>query len=379
MKQTSCDPLFVFAGGGTGGHIFPGLAVAESLMDALPQSRILFLSTGRPVEDRIFAGADFETLLTPAIRMRDMIRHPMRFVAAFVKATSIAKRIIREQQPAAIIGLGGVASVPLIRVAKKTPVVLLEQNVLPGRTTRWLAKRHAVMLSFNRTRAWLPNSDQHIVTGNPVQKSIQALVQPASDGRSTKSRQTLLVLGGSQGSQQVNAAVIAAVTALRSEFGAWKILHQTGAEDCERTRRAYQDLGIDHDVQEFFTDMGSIYRQATLAICRSGATTLAELALSGVPSIFIPYPNAKDDHQTLNARHFVDAQAALMVDSQDRSQVPAALQEALTTVIGNVNTLPSMRQKMLAEGIPDAAKNVAREILNRIQLPEGTTLDSTND
>ena len=193
MKQTSCDPLFVFAGGGTGGHIFPGLAVAESLMDALPQSRILFLSTGRPVEDRIFAGADFETLLTPAIRMRDMIRHPMRFVAAFVKATSIAKRIIREQQPAAIIGLGGVASVPLIRVAKKTPVVLLEQNVLPGRTTRWLAKRHAVMLSFNRTRAWLPNSDQHIVTGNPVQKSIQALVQSASDGRSTKSRQTFQV------------------------------------------------------------------------------------------------------------------------------------------------------------------------------------------
>ena len=364
-------PLFVFAGGGTGGHLFPGIAVADALVELEPRSRILFVSTGRPVEITVLAEFGFDTQLMPTIRVSDLLRHPIRFASSFWRATRVCKQLVRDRKPAAIIGLGGVASVPLIRVAKGIPVVLLEQNVLPGRTTRWLAKQHPVLMSFERTRKWLPNSAAHVATGNPVQASIRQLFdqEPLAEPPQKKA---LLVLGGSQGSKQVNDAVLACATELRGDLAGWSILHQTGPGEADRIRDAYAQLGLQFEVQEFFSNMASVYQRATIAIARSGATTLAELAIAGVPAIFIPYPEAKDDHQTLNAQHFVEAEAAFMVNSHDRENVSTELRRLLSSLVSNAPLRTSMRTQMRAAAVPDAAQNVAREILARVRANSGT-------
>jgi UDP-N-acetylglucosamine--N-acetylmuramyl-(pentapeptide) pyrophosphoryl-undecaprenol N-acetylglucosamine transferase len=365
------NPLFVFAGGGTGGHLFPGIAVGEALKELVPDSRILFLHTGRPVEESVLADAGFETLFIPPIRTRDLLKHPLRFASAFLKATRECKRIVKDRQPAAIIGLGGVASVPLIRVARNRTVVLLEQNVLPGRTTRWLAKRHPVLMSFERTRTWLPNPHKHIVTGNPVARSIANLFRPETP---LPKKNCLLILGGSQGSSQVNEAVLSSVSELRDELKSYTIIHQTGSSDCERVRGSYQQLGLRHEVQEFFTDMADVYSKASIVVARSGATTLAELAIAGIPAIFIPYPNAKDDHQTINAQQFVESGAALLVDSHHAAHMASDLSKRLKSLIADDTLRKSMAGKMRSLATPDAARNVAREILERVHSVSGEQL-----
>jgi UDP-N-acetylglucosamine--N-acetylmuramyl-(pentapeptide) pyrophosphoryl-undecaprenol N-acetylglucosamine transferase len=359
------DSLFVFVGGGTGGHLVPGLAVAEALIRLVPHSTIMFLHTGREVEKTILASVDHEIQLIPLVRTRDILRHPFRFVSAFWKATRTCQKIVRHRKPTAIIGLGGVASVPMIRVAKKTPVVLLEQNVLPGRTTRWLAMRHPVLMSFEQTRDLLPNPDAHVLTGNPVSRTLCDLsVNTVQDSDET----TLLVLGGSQGSRQVNDAVIASVKQLGAAMKRVVIVHQTGSGDCDRVREAYEQMGIQHEVQEFFGDMHNLYQRATIAVARSGATTLAELAIAGIPSIFIPYPQAKDDHQTVNARQFVEAGAAVMVDSHDTANVASQLQQHLSELLNDAALRESMRTQLQTLAMPNAADNVAQEIIRRANI-----------
>jgi UDP-N-acetylglucosamine--N-acetylmuramyl-(pentapeptide) pyrophosphoryl-undecaprenol N-acetylglucosamine transferase len=367
LQASSDGPLFVFTGGGTGGHLFPGLAVAETLLAQVENARVLFLSTGRHVEEQIFKNAEVETELTPQIRLRDAIRHPFRFVTSYLKAKRIAKRIIRELKPAAIIGLGGIASVPLIRLAGGIPVVLLEQNVLPGRTTRWLAKKYPVMMSFQRTADWLPKSANHVLTGNPILESIRNLLTDSSStGATGTTQKTLLVLGGSQGSRQVNDSVLDAVSKLRDDLSSWTIHHQTGPSESDRVRSAYDELGIGNDVQEFFTDMSSRYQQATLAISRSGATTLAELALAGVPAIFIPFPQARDDHQTLNALHYVDQGAARLIDSHQPLSVGSELRDTLNDLIRtSPDSLQAMRIRMKEQAKPNAAEEVVQAILSQ--------------
>lgn len=343
--------LCLFAGGGTGGHVFPGLAVAEALRER-GGWECAFIGSERPGEAGWVRDAGFEHVPLPVEPLSTLWRRPWRFVSGNRRALIEAARIANERRAAAIVGLGGYASVPGLRAAYRPPrpLILLEQNVIPGRVTRWWAKSAAtICISFEATREFLPRSARTVVTGNPVRPSVAAL---ASQPRFEPAQPTLLILGGSQGAAALNDAVLQLVSAYRPWFEGWSIIHQTGAQQEREVRAVYKSLRMPAETAAFFPDMAAVYRRATLAFARAGATTLAELACAGLPSILVPYPRAADDHQRANAREFHQAGAALIAEQGEHPNVTAGrIAEAC---------FPLMSQASLRGSISEAARRLAR-------------------
>jgi UDP-N-acetylglucosamine--N-acetylmuramyl-(pentapeptide) pyrophosphoryl-undecaprenol N-acetylglucosamine transferase len=316
---------FIFAGGGTGGHLFPGVAVALELKHREPNARLLFVGSERELEQTILAHHKLEHRSLPVESLRELARHPWRFATRNWAAWRAARQLMREERPSIVVGLGGYASAPLVWRASRArcPVVLLEQNVIPGRTTRWLSRSASlVCTSFAETRARLPRGAKVEVTGNPVRREFTELtLQRATVSAAPRE---LLVLGGSQGADSLNEAVVAALRLVGDARSGWRVVHQTGARQVEATRRAYAERSIDAVVEPFFDDMLARYRAASLVVSRAGATTLAELACCGLPMILLPYPHAADDHQRANARVYADCGAATTVEHQSSIQATAA-------------------------------------------------------
>jgi len=348
-------PLFVFAGGGTGGHIFPGLAVAASVKKIAPHARLLFAGTGRAVEQSILREAGFDSLPLSVPPVATLPAHPLRFAHGHLKDWSLARQLVDREQPAAIIGLGGLASLAVSYVAGRRgiPVVLLEQNVIPGRATRRLARRFPVCTSFDETGGYLSGAKQVICTGNPLRTEITQLAGVSAAG--IANRNTLLILGGSQGSQQVNRVVFEAVRqAAPGLLATWKVIHQTGPADAESARAFWQNREIPATVEPFFDDIPQQYAHASLVISRSGATTLAELACIGLPSILLPLPSARDDHQTANARIFQEAGAATLIGPGHEN-----ITASLTTLITDIGQRKEMTERCRGLTRTDAADTVA--------------------
>lgn len=353
----------MFAGGGTGGHLAPGIAVAEKLRRQIPDAQVRFVGSGRPVERQMLEPTGFELSTVVSQPLTALKRRPHRFLIDNWRAWRAACRNIRTERPAVVIGLGGFASVPMVLAARRyrVPVVLLEQNAVPGRANRWLARRSPICLTFKESSERLPGSTSSHLTGNPVRDGIVALA--AAQRKLRTETKTLLILGGSLGSRQVNESVFAAVETLNRELSGWKLIHQTGPTGEEESRDRYSRLKVDHEVAEFFPDLAKQYSQATLVVARAGATTLAELAALGLPAILIPYPTAVDDHQRLNARPFERAGAAVIVESANRSFSSVDLVPALKGVLDDPDRLRAMSRAMRSLGRPDATGKVAELIL----------------
>lgn len=360
-------PLFVFAGGGTGGHLFPGIAVAESLKALRPDSQFLFVGSGRAVEQSILREASYETRTLNVPPIATALRHPLRFVQGHVADWSTVRHLIENDKPAAVIGLGGLASFVLANAAigRCIPVVLLEQNVIPGRANRCLSRRAVVCSSFEDTAKHLPRAQRIVLTGNPLRPEIAQAEVPSPD--EIASRNTLLILGGSQGSRQVNEAVLKSARQLATgsaagSLGNWQVIHQTGLADVEAYRQEWQRLGIDATVEPFFNDLPKQYLQASLVISRAGATTLAELACLNLPSILIPFEHARDDHQTANANVFQAAGAARIVDPRT-PDFEDLIAQSLTDLIANPRLRESMSSNCEALARRDASAKVASIVL----------------
>lgn len=359
-------PTILFAGGGTGGHLFPGIAVADELRRIIPNADSVFAGSEREVECEIVAtaGYDHHALSSPSSAL--LKRRPLRFLLEYRRACRQAKVIIASRQPAAVIGLGGFASVPLVLAARKlrVPIVLLEQNAVAGRATSRLARLadrvcHSFAAAVPRGR----RGRNCVVTGNPVRTKIARLAEvPRS--LELSSRPTLLILGGSQGSTAVNSAVTACVKNVKTELSGWRIVHQCGPRDVAEITAHYQASCLDFDVRPFFDDLPARYATADLVISRAGATTLAELACAGLPAALVPYPNAIRDHQRLNARVFADAAAAEIVEQQrDPAQTGIDLSHVLRHLLPNATKRFAMSAAMQTLAKPDAAIAVARVIL----------------
>lgn len=353
---------YIFAGGGTGGHLFPGVAVAQELRELDPAARLLFVGSDKELEQSIFSRLQLEHRSLPVESLRSLTRHPVRFVTRNWQAWRVARRWIRELQPAVVVGLGGYASAPIVWAASRIriPVVLLEQNVIPGRTTRLLSgSSKMVCTSFAEAIRHLPHGTSIEVTGNPVRREIAEL----HNIRPERKHQELLILGGSQGADRLNDAVLGAVSELRNELSDWHIVHQSGLRQIESLRSAYRDLRLNATVEPFFDDMKERYQSASLVISRAGATTLAELTCCGLPMILVPYPQAADDHQRANAISLRDNNAAVIVEHKPS---PADTAQDLSTQLAAIIASPEMRQQLsdaayhLAK--PDAAAVVARRI-----------------
>lgn len=345
---------YIFAGGGTGGHLFPGIAVAQELVQREADARVLFVGSERELEQSILVRSGIEHRSLPVESLSMLKRRPLSFFKGNWRALISARRLIRELQPSAVIGLGGYASAPIVWAAARArvPIILLEQNVIPGRTTRWLARSaDVVCASFPDLQRCLPTSTRVEVTGNPLRQEI-AQLHGLSQCSNTLTQCELLVLGGSQGADSLNEAVMAAIALLREELATWQIVHQTGPRQVDAVRTAYATNTIDATVESFFDDMATRYRVASVVIARAGATTLAELTCCGLPMVLLPYPHAADDHQRANAQVMAVHGAAVIVEHQRTAA------ETATEIANQLR--PLLRDRQLRASMSDAARKLAR-------------------
>lgn len=366
MKQRL---TYVFAGGGTGGHLFPGIAVAEELLRRDDQTRIVFTGSERGIEREIVRRHDYQHEALSVEPSTTLRRNPVRFLLRNWHARRQAAVLLDGLRPAVVIGLGGFASVPVVLAAstRRIPTLLLEQNIVPGRATRWLSGRASLIaLSFDQLHGRLSARTPTSVTGNPVRRRIADLHRrPPSPHES--SRPVLLILGGSQGAHAVNALAWRAVERLQRELSGWTIMHQTGTEQHADIAGRYEQLELQAETAPFFTDLAERYELASLAITRGGATSLAELAVVGIPSIIVPLPNSMGNHQFLNARFYQSHGAGRIVEQQNNMAVAnESMRETLDELLTRADLRNSMRSAMQRLGKPNAAENVVDHLQNLI-------------
>jgi UDP-N-acetylglucosamine--N-acetylmuramyl-(pentapeptide) pyrophosphoryl-undecaprenol N-acetylglucosamine transferase len=351
-------PSIVFAGGGTLGHLFPGLAVADALRDLQRMVRIHFAGRGTANERRFVeeASCDFHR-----IPCHPWPRRPWaaaRFLASNLCGFTTARRMLRNVQADVVVGLGGYGSAPVGRAAISLhiPLVLLEQNAVPGRVSRWLS-RHAgcVCTSFGNQATW--RCERVCYTGNPVRRSF-------IERQVTRPREKLLVVtGGSLGASALNAAVPEALARLKVVVDGWRIVHQTGEREVKDTRERYRQLGLAAEVTAF-ADLPSLLPRASLALCRAGGSTIAELLATGTPAVLCPYPHASDDHQRHNAAALGEA---CRVVEQQSPDFAGRLANELALLLGDAPLRARMSQAMLGQSRPRAACEVANLLLGFAQ------------
>ncbi len=351
----------VVAGGGTGGHLFPGIAIAQAFSRRHPDNQVLFVNAGRPLEKKVLSelGWRQQAISIEGIKGRgrwDQIQAAMKVPGAMWKAW----RILRAFDADVVLSVGGYSAGPVAAVATLCgiPAVLHEQNRLPGVTNRILGRLvDRVYLTFEESVEHF-DAGKVKVCGNPVRDEILSLAADPNAVGETGAF-TILVVGGSQGARAINQAVVEALPDLAG-LPDLKWIHQTGPEDEEQVRAAYSRSGSDATVQAFFSDMAEIYRQANMVICRAGATTVAELTIIGKAAVFVPFPFAADDHQTRNAQALVDAGAAEMIRQENLNG--SLLAGVIRGYKENPVLLTEMAAKARALGRPKAAGDVVDDI-----------------
>jgi UDP-N-acetylglucosamine--N-acetylmuramyl-(pentapeptide) pyrophosphoryl-undecaprenol N-acetylglucosamine transferase len=307
----------LIAAGGTGGHIYPGIAVAKEVMRRDPRAEVRFVGTARGLETRLVPQAGFELTLIESAGLKNVgMRARVRGLWLLPKSFLAARRLIREFRPSVVVGAGGYVSGPVLLVAAllRVPTLVMESNALPGFTNRMLARfidKAAVSfeaaLPFFRGKA--------VVTGNPVRREFFEIPKREHD----RARIEVLIFGGSQGARAINEAMVAALPHLEDERRVLHVTHQTGESDFEKVLPAYTDAGWGEqaDVRRYIDDMVASFAASDFVICRAGATTSAELVAAGRAAIMIPFPLAADDHQRKNAEALASAGAARMILQQD--------------------------------------------------------------
>jgi UDP-N-acetylglucosamine--N-acetylmuramyl-(pentapeptide) pyrophosphoryl-undecaprenol N-acetylglucosamine transferase len=348
----------LLAGGGTGGHLFPAVALAQRLLETDATAQVLFVGTAAGIEATVLPelGLPLATIQISGIAGRGWLER-LRIAPALLKSVRQSLHILKQFQPDVVVGVGGYASGPALLAARLSgiPFLIHEQNAEFGLTNRFLARwAKRICLSFPPGKGRPLPPERTIVTGNPVRRGMTAVGPiPAGD-------RTLLVFGGSRGAQAINNILVATLPALKQLCPDLRIIHQTGSVDYQRIAAAYTALGLSTaDLSPFLHDMTTAYAQAHLVLCRAGATTLAELTTTGRPAILIPYPFAAADHQTANARILADQGAALLLPQSELTA--ATLAPLLGNLLNDRPTLLRMAQSARALGQPSAVDKLLTE------------------
>ena len=360
----------LIAGGGTGGHVFPALALGEAFLASDPSAALLFVGARGGLEGRLVNERGHRLVELGVGKLRgEGLRRRLGTLAGLPAAVFEAIKVLREFRPEVVVGVGGYASGPVAAAATllRIPVVLLEQNAILGATNRAIAHfAEKVVVAFPSAAKQLPAAKVALL-GNPLRSELQrALEHAPPDARRATPERTLLVMGGSQGATYLNELLWEAAPALTRRFPLLRIVHQTGMRDYERVRERYREMGLRAEVQPFIADMADCYRRIDLALCRSGAMTIAELCAFGVPALLVPYPHAAGDHQAANAADLVVAGGALLRRQQELDA--ERLVALLGSLFGDPQRLESMAQAMRALGRPQAASDVLsllREVTSR--------------
>ena len=353
----------MIAGGGTGGHLFPGIAVAQELRRRHPTARILFVGTARGIETRAVPDAGFELALLPVSGLRNKSwQSALQGVARLPLAMGQAMALVHRFRPDIAVSVGGYAAGPAVLAARSmgVPCVVMEQNAVAGYTTRALAAIANQVIAAMPCAGLPPHKTR--VLGNPVRADLLP-VRQAPYAPQTPLR--LLVLGGSQGARALNTVMQAAAPLLLATREPPHIIHQTGAADCESVAQTYRDLGYTHAAANaFIRDMATAYSECDLLLCRAGATTLAEVTVCGRPSILVPFPAAAGDHQTANARILADAGAAVHIPQSAFNA--AGLRDILVALAADTPRLQHMATRAHALGKPRALADITDALEQQI-------------
>ena len=362
-------PRVIISGGGTGGHIFPAISIANEIKRRWPEAKILFVGAENRMEMERVPKAGYEIVGLPVMGFdRKRLWRNFKVLVKLFSSMTKAKKIVRDFKPQVAVGVGGYASGPTLKAAQKKgiPTLIQEQNSYAGVTNKMLSKKaRAICVAYHNMERFFPG-DAIVLTGNPVRSSIlecdlspeQAKKQLGFDPQ----KPLLLVVGGSLGSLTVNLAVAASLSRF-AESGI-NVLWQTGksyAEKCRAEAHAFPNVLA----TPFIDDMAVAYRAADIVVSRAGASTISELQLLGKPAVLIPSPNVAEDHQRKNAQALVDAGAAVMILDAD---AVANLADTVTALVSNTLELESMSANIQKMALPDAASKIVDRLQHLIGL-----------
>jgi UDP-N-acetylglucosamine--N-acetylmuramyl-(pentapeptide) pyrophosphoryl-undecaprenol N-acetylglucosamine transferase len=340
----------ILAGGGTGGHVIPAIAIAQQLKNEYG-AEVLFIGTARGIENRLVPAAGFPLRLVQVGALKNVsLATRAKTFFALPGAVLEARRILTEFRPGVVIGVGGYASGPAMMAAilKRIPTMAFEPNFVPGFANRVVAPFvKAAAVHFEETGKYFHDCK---VTGVPVRS---AFFEKASQ----PSTPTVLVFGGSQGAHAINQAVIESAPELLGRVPGLHIIHQTGERDYNGALAAYANFGGAVEVHRFIDDMPAMFARASLLICRSGASTVAEIASAGKPAVFVPFPRAADDHQKRNAQALERAGAAVMIDEANLNR--ETMVSTVSSLLGDPSRLQKMGEAARKLSHPNAAHDIA--------------------
>jgi len=366
-------PHILFAGGGAAGQLHPGLAVAAHLSELLPSARISFAGPGKAREKHTIRNAGYEHALIPAQPIPENPLQAFRFVTDNVAGYCAARWLLNEQQVSLVVGLGGYTSTAVVRAAaaRGIPFIMLEQNAIPSQTTRWLSRAATlVCAAFEEVRPHLHVQANVAVTGNPSRPAFEQQYERQL-GKAAKPiakpiaphQKRLVILGGAGGARSLNESMPGALGQLGDCVTDWHIVHQTGEGQLQETERRYQQSGVDVLAVTYIDEIAAVLFESDLVVCRAGGTTLAELALAGVPAVLVPYPDAADDHQIANAKVFTSAGACRLIDEASQTgALETALARELMPLLMEESQRNEMRHRMGTLARPSAATDIATAI-----------------
>jgi UDP-N-acetylglucosamine--N-acetylmuramyl-(pentapeptide) pyrophosphoryl-undecaprenol N-acetylglucosamine transferase len=355
----------IIAGGGTGGHIFPAVAIGHALMREHADMQLLFVGANGKMEMEKVPLEGFKIVgLDIAGFNRTQMLKNLSLPIKLIKSRIQAKKILKEFRPHAVVGVGGYASFPILYAAQSMgiPTLIQEQNSYAGKSNTILAKKAAaICVAYPGMDRFFPK-DKIVITGNPVRKNIADMRISSAAGKEhfglDSRRKTLFVTGGSQGARSVNEAILANLSALMAE--GIQILWQTGKPFFEQAKHAVTSFGSDIKVAEFIKEMDYAYAAADCVVARAGALAIAELCIAGKPVIFVPYPHAAEDHQTANAVSLQQAGAAWVVTDADAKTV---LGKKLVELLNNTAAQQHMGEQLKSMAISDADNRIADKII----------------
>ena len=354
----------LIAGGGTGGHLYPGIAVAREIVARVPGAQVAFVGTAAGIESRVVPREGFalDTIHSAGLKGKS-VASLARGVGLLPMSAIDAWRVLSRRRPSIVIGVGGYSSGPVVLLAalRGIPTLLMEQNAMPGVTNRLLARFvKAAAVTYDESARFF--AGRAFLAGNPVRPEFlggghDEHVSPHEGQRAAR----VLVFGGSQGAHAINMAMVEAAPRLAAAAPGLAITHQTGERDLEMVRDGYRRAGLQARVEPFLYSMDREMKEADLIVSRAGATTLAELTASGRPSILIPLPTATDDHQRRNAEALVANAAARMIEQ--RSLTGDLLATEIVTLAGNAQERAAMSAAARRMAKPDAAKVIVDRVL----------------
>jgi len=362
----------LISGGGTGGHIYPGISLANEFKKRNHKNEILFIGTKKGMEAKIIPheGFKFETIIAKGIK-RQFCLDSFKAILIFFVSLAQSYKKIRKYRPDIVIGTGGYVSGAIVLMASilNIPVFIHEQNVIPGITNKFLSFfANATFLSFEQSRKYFKSKNRLIVFGNPIRlkKSVTINKRNYHKYNLNSSKKTILVIGGSKGAASINRAVFDGIKLIKDFIKEnWQVLLVSGTDDYDKINsKIARDRDIFY-VEKYLYDIGNAYVLADLIICRGGATTLAELNSFGKAAIIVPYPYATNNHQELNARVFENKGAAIVITEKELSG--EYLSKKLKDLLQNNDKLNTMAEKSKKMEKKDSAKNIVNFILNHLK------------